>query len=170
MPEHPGTPPAPISVSGTAGPAACGETGMVGSLSGRHSVGANRPDVTVRSRRGLDLLLVCPLCQPSNRRSVPLPPPSDWGQSAEMKPVQSERYGRFASRVEGFRGWRALSAGLTWAVQPLRWWLSGDTGAMWLDRCGEDADRLFFHGLAERLRSANVLNSPVHSRSARGMQ
>jgi len=28
MPEHPGTPPAPISVSGTAGPAACGETKM----------------------------------------------------------------------------------------------------------------------------------------------
>ena len=71
-------------------------------------------DVTVRSRCGLGLLRVCPLCQPSNRRSVPLPPPSDWGQSAEMKPVQSERYGRFASRVEGFRGWRALSAGLTW--------------------------------------------------------
>ena len=36
-------------------------------------------------------------------------------------------------------------------VQPLRWWLSGDTDAMWLDRCGEDADRPFFHGLAERL-------------------
>ena len=47
--------------------------------------------VTVRSRCGLDLLRVCPLCQPSNRRSVPLPPPSDWGQRAEMKPVQSER-------------------------------------------------------------------------------
>ena len=28
MPEHPGTPPAPISLSGTAGPAACGEAGM----------------------------------------------------------------------------------------------------------------------------------------------
>ena len=25
------------------------------------------------------------------RRGVPLPPPSDWGQRAEMKPVQSER-------------------------------------------------------------------------------
>ena len=33
-----------------------------------------------------------------------------------MKPVQSERYGRLASRVEGFRGWRALSAGLTWGA------------------------------------------------------
>ena len=49
----PKTPPAPISVSGTAGPAACGETGMVGPDSepldrralgrGRNSVSANRP-------------------------------------------------------------------------------------------------------------------------------
>ena len=62
----------------------------------------------------LDLLRVCPLYQPSNRRSVFLPPPSDWGQRAAMKPVQSERYGQFASRVEGFRGRRALAAGLTW--------------------------------------------------------
>ncbi len=104
-----------------------------------------RPDrtvtvhVTVRSSCGLDLLRVCPLCQPSDRRSVPLPPPSDWGQRAEMKPVESVRYGRFASRVEGFRGWRALSAGLSWGGQPLRWRLSGDTDAMWLDRYGEDA-------------------------------
>ena len=30
-----------------------------------------------------------------------------------MRPVVSERYGRFASRVEGFRGWRAPSAGLS---------------------------------------------------------
>ncbi len=37
----------------------------------------------------------------------------DWGQSAEMRPVVSERYGRFASRVEGFCGWRAPSAGLS---------------------------------------------------------
>ena len=64
-----------------------------------------------------------------------------------MRPVVSLRWGRFASRVEGFRGWPVRRV-----VQPLRWWLSGDTGAMWLDRCGEDADRLFFHGLAERLR------------------
>ena len=34
----------PMSLSGTAGPVACGETGMAGSLSGCHSVGANRPD------------------------------------------------------------------------------------------------------------------------------
>ena len=37
----------------------------------------------------------------------------DWGQRAEMRPAVSERYGRFASRVEGFRGWRAPSAGLS---------------------------------------------------------
>ena len=34
-----------------------------------------------------------------------------------MKPVASERKGRFASRVEGFLGWRALSAGLTWGAR-----------------------------------------------------
>ena len=34
----------PISLSGTVGFAACGETEMVGSLSGRHSVRANCPD------------------------------------------------------------------------------------------------------------------------------
>ena len=34
IPEHPGTPPGPNPLSGTAGPAACGETGRVGSLSG----------------------------------------------------------------------------------------------------------------------------------------
>ena len=34
----------PISLSGTAVPAACGESGMAGSLSGRHSVTANCPD------------------------------------------------------------------------------------------------------------------------------
>jgi len=65
-----------------------------------------------------------------------------------MRPVVSERYGRFASRVEGVHGWPVRRV-----VQPLRWWLSGDTDAMWLDRCGEDADRTFFHALAERLRS-----------------
>ena len=43
MPEYPGTPPAPLSLSGTTGPVACGESGMAGSLSGRHSVRANGP-------------------------------------------------------------------------------------------------------------------------------
>ena len=91
------------------------------------------------------------------------------GQRAEMKPLQSERYGRFASRVEGFRGWRALSAGLTSGGQPLRWRLSGDTDAMWLDRCGEDADRPVFHTLTERLQFANVPNGPMDSGSIRGI-
>ena len=36
-----------------------------GSLSGRHSVGANRPDVTVGSRCGLDLPRACAPCQGS---------------------------------------------------------------------------------------------------------
>ena len=43
--------PGPISLSGTAGPAACGETRMVGSLSGRNSVRANRPDTATKSQR-----------------------------------------------------------------------------------------------------------------------
>ena len=51
IPEYPGTPPAPISLSGTVGPAACGESGMAGSLRGRHSVGANRPDRATKSQR-----------------------------------------------------------------------------------------------------------------------
>ena len=38
-----------------------------------------RPSVTVRSSRGSDLLRACPLCRPSNQRSVPLPPPSGLG-------------------------------------------------------------------------------------------
>ena len=126
-----------------------------GALSGRHSAGANRPDVSVRSKRGLDLLQDWPPWRPSNGRSVHLH--RDWGQRAEMRPVVSERQGRFASRAEGFRGWPVWGL-----VQQLGWWLSGDTGAMWLDRCGEDADRLFFHGLAERLPS------PVTVRPSRG--
>ena len=43
--------PGPISLSGTAGPAACGETGMVSSSSGRNSVRANRPDTARKSQR-----------------------------------------------------------------------------------------------------------------------
>ena len=45
--------PGPISLSGTAGPAACGETGMVGWISGRHSVRANRPDRATKSQGNL---------------------------------------------------------------------------------------------------------------------
>ena len=76
------------------------------------------------------------------------PPPSGLGQRAEMRPVVSERWGRFARRVEGFRGWPVGRV-----VPLLRWWLSGDTGAMWLDRRGEHADRLFFHTLTEQLQA-----------------
>ena len=45
--------PGPISLSGTADPAACGETRMAGSLSGRNSVGANRPDRATKSQGNL---------------------------------------------------------------------------------------------------------------------
>ena len=53
MAEHPGTRPGPLSLSGTAGPAACGETGMAGSLSGPVAAirsGRIVPIVTVRQR------------------------------------------------------------------------------------------------------------------------
>ena len=63
MPEHPGTPPAPISLSETAGLAVCGETGMVGHESepldrralgrGRNSVRANRPETATKSQGNL---------------------------------------------------------------------------------------------------------------------
>ena len=45
--------PGPISLSGTAGPATCGETGMVSSSSGRNSVRANRPDTATKSQGNL---------------------------------------------------------------------------------------------------------------------
>ncbi len=69
----------PIPLSRTAGPAACGETGMVGSLSGRYSVRANRPDVTVRSGRdGLDPDEVGGAC--NHRRSVGFARPASPGR------------------------------------------------------------------------------------------
>ena len=109
-------------------------------------------DVTVRSSRGLDLLRVCPLCRPSNRRSVPLPPPSGLGAESGD---ETRGVGTIGSVRQPCRGGSRLASTLGWpvrgVVQPLRWWLSGDTDAMWLDRCGEDADRPFFHGLTEQL-------------------
>ena len=109
-------------------------------------------DVTVRSSRGLDLLRVCPLCRPSNRRSVPLPSPS--GLGAECGD-ETRGVGTIWSVRQPCRGVSRLASTLGWpvrgVVQPLRWWLSGDTDAMWLDRCGEDDDRPFFHGLTEQL-------------------
>ena len=47
--------------------------------------------LTVGSSRGLDLLRVCPLCRPGNRRSVPVHLHRDWVQRAEMRSVVSER-------------------------------------------------------------------------------
>ena len=111
------------------------------------------PPVTVRSSRGLDLLRVCPLCRPSNRRSVPLPSPP--GLGAECGD-ETRGVGTIWSVRQPCRGVSRLASTLGWpvrgVVQPLRWWLSGDTDAMWLDRCGEDDDRPFFHGLTEQLR------------------
>ena len=124
-------------------------------------------EVTVRSGRGLDLLRVCPLCRPSNRRSVPLPPPSGLGAESGD---ETRGVGTIWSVRQPCRGVSRLASTLGWpvrgVVQPLRWWLSGDTDAMWLDRCREDADRPFFHGLTEQLRwtgqpSINPESEPV---------
>ena len=86
-------------------------------------------------------------------------PHRDWGaESAD----ETRGVGTIWSVRRRCRGVSRLVSTLGWSVrgvfQPLRWWLSGDTDAMWLDRCVEDADRPFFHGLAERLRSGNVPN------------
>ena len=114
-------------------------------------------EVTVRSSRGLDLLRVCPLCRPSNRRSVPLPPPSGLGAESGD---ETRGVGTIWSVRQPCRGVSRLASTLGWpvrgVVQPLRWWLSGDTDAMWLDRCGEDDDRPFFHGLTEQLREPSI--------------
>ena len=124
-------------------------------------------EVTVRSSRGLDLLRVSPLCRPSNRRSVPLPPPSGLGAESGD---ETRGVGTIWSVRQPCRGVSRLASTFGWpvrgVVQPLRWWLSGDTDAMWLDRCGEDADRPFFHGLTEQLRwtgqpSINPESEPV---------
>lgn len=81
-------------------------------------------------------------------QSTKRPPSTSIGLGAEweMKPVQLERYGRFASRVDGFCGWPVLEG------QPLRWRLGGDADDMGLNRCGEGADRPVFHTLTEQLR------------------
>ena len=114
--------------------------------------GPTCPAVIVRPTRELDLLRVCPLCRPSNRRSVPLPPPSGLGAESGD---ETHGVGTMWSVRQPCRGGLRLASTLGWpvrgVVQSLRWWLNGDTDAMWLDRCGKDADRLFFHGLAERL-------------------
>ena len=51
IPEHPGTPPAPIFLSETAGLAACGETGMVASLSAPVVAIRSWPIVPIRPRK-----------------------------------------------------------------------------------------------------------------------
>ena len=133
--------------------AACYSTRQTRTRRLRINVRLTCPPVTVRSGRGLDFLRVWPVCRPSNRRSVSLPPPSGLGAESgdEIRGV-----GTIWSVRQPCRGLSRLASTLGWpvrgVVQPLRWWLSGDTDAMWLDRCGEDTDRTFFHGLAERLR------------------
>ena len=93
----------------------------------------------------------------------PLPPPL--GLRAESGD-ETRSVGTISSVRQSSRGVSRLARTLGWpvrgVVRPLHWWLSGDTDAMWLDRCGEDADRPFYHGLAERLRP------PVTVRASRG--
>ena len=55
MSECPRTPPGPISLSEIAGLAACGETGMVGSLSGPVVAIRSRPTVPIRPRRAREI-------------------------------------------------------------------------------------------------------------------
>ena len=94
----------------------------------------------------------CPRRGPSNRRSAPLQPPSGRGAESED---ETRGVGTIWSDRQPHKGFSPLASAFGWPVrrrdQPLCWWLSGDTDAKWLDRCGEDADRPFFHGLAERL-------------------
>ena len=84
------------------------------------------------------------------------PPPSGPGAESGDETRGVGTIGSVRQRVEGFCGWPVRRV-----IQPLRWWLRGDTDAMWLDRSGEDTDRLFSHGFAERLPP------PVTVRSAR---
>ena len=55
MSEHPRTPRGPISPSETAGPPACGETGIVGSLSGPVVAIRFRPTVPIRPQRAREI-------------------------------------------------------------------------------------------------------------------
>ena len=81
IPEHPETPPAPISLSGRAGPAACGETGMVGPDSepldrgalgsGRNSVSANRPSTCTPLARRAAVPCEAGTARPAPHRVVP---------------------------------------------------------------------------------------------------
>ena len=68
-----------------------------------------------------------------------------------MRPVVSERCGRFASRAKGFAAGEHPRRACPGWVQPPRWWLSGDTDEEWVDRLDEGADQPFLHGLTERL-------------------
>ena len=67
--------------------------------------------------------------------------------------MMSQRHARFARRVTGLRGWPSLSVVLSWGGPAAA--LGGskhDPDSTGFDRCGEDADRPLFHGLAEQLR------------------
>ncbi len=73
-----------------------------------------RPSVTVRSSRGFDLLRACPLCRPSNQRSVPLPPPSGLGAESGD---ETRGVGTIWSVRQPCRGVSRLASTLGWPVR-----------------------------------------------------
>ena len=90
-----------------------------------------------------------PTEQPTKR-----PPSPSIGLGAESGD-ETRAVGTIGSVRQPCRGVSRLASTLGWpdlGGKPLRWRLSGDTDAMWLDRCGEDADRPVFHTLTEQLR------------------
>ncbi len=107
-----------------------------------------------------------PTEQPTKR-----PPSTSIGLGAESGD-ETRGVGPIGSVRQPCRGVSWLASTLGWPVlggQPLRWRLSGDTDAMWLDRCGEDAGPTGLPHLDRTVTSTNVLSSPVDSRSIRGI-
>ena len=91
------------------------------------------------------------------------PPSTSMGtvQRAEMRPMMSQRHARFARRVTGLRGWPSLSVVLSWGGPAAALGSSKhDPDSTGFDRCGEDADRPLFHGLAEQLRPFTSTKGP----------
>ena len=101
----------------------------------------------------------------ANRRSVPFRLCRDWEQRAEMKPVVSERCGRFRSSIKDSR---PPASTLGWPVRGSsshRVGGSAATPTQYGLRWREDADRPFVHGLTEQLPSETVRERRSTSRS-----
>ena len=84
--------------------------------------------------------------------------------------MMSQRHARFARRVTGLRGWPSLSVVLSWGGPAAA--LGGskhDPDSTGFDRCGEDADRPLFHGLAEQLPT-DLSYGRMDSRSESGIE